>query len=121
MFGEPRGGLLSRLFGPTAPLWGLCWKFITPAVGLVVMVFTMMRNELTVEHRSEIYRFPQWAVPLSSLFDIQPSLVSFKRIIGEAEYGIKPRDYGSKSEDSFTDPSSSISAASRTTSFERSS
>ncbi|KAK6026773.1 hypothetical protein OSTOST_07243 [Ostertagia ostertagi] len=62
MFGEPGGGLLSRLFGPTAPLWGFCWKFITPAIGLVIMVFTMMRNELTVEHRSEVYKFPQWAV-----------------------------------------------------------
>nr|CDJ96640.1 Sodium:neurotransmitter symporter domain containing protein [Haemonchus contortus] len=142
MFGEPRDDPLSRLFEPAAPLWAFCWKFVTPAMGLIIMVFTVMRDELTVEHRSKTYTFPGWALgfgwflslvplvpipiyfvanviewkrhgrPLKTLFTIQPSLVSYKRIHGLAEYGILPKDYESSRSSTISSSISSTSSSS---------
>ncbi|VDO19123.1 unnamed protein product [Heligmosomoides polygyrus] len=126
MMGRPGDSVLSFI-GPSSPLWGLCWKFISPAIGVLIMVFTLMRGEFTVEHRNQQYKYPTWAIgfgwflslvplvpipiffilnllefrrrgkPFRKLFTIQPSLVSYNRVIGISQFGIRPkyRDEGS--------------------------
>ncbi|KAK5966006.1 hypothetical protein GCK32_016824 [Trichostrongylus colubriformis] len=148
MLGKPADNMLTRLIGPTAPLWGFCWKFISPTVGILITIFMLMRSELTVEHRSKIYRYPQWAVyfgyflslvplvpipvyfvvnavkwtkegsPLSSMFTIQPSLVSYNRVNGLAEFGIRPKDYEGEFTTSYASSSASTSVPSDITSPE---
>ncbi|WKX99643.1 hypothetical protein Q1695_014488 [Nippostrongylus brasiliensis] len=120
MLGEPSGGLLS-LIGPSSRLWQICWMFISPAFGICIMIFTVMRDELTVMHRYEVYRFPTWAIafgwflslvpltpipvffginyfrwknkglPLRTMFSVQPSLISYNRVMGISQFGHKPK------------------------------
>ncbi|VDL82933.1 unnamed protein product [Nippostrongylus brasiliensis] len=85
------------------------------------MIFTVMRDELTVMHRYEVYRFPTWAIafgwflslvpltpipvffginyfrwknkglPLRTMFSVQPSLISYNRVMGISQFGHKPK------------------------------
>ncbi|VDM72977.1 unnamed protein product [Strongylus vulgaris] len=64
IFGMRSNGILSTL-GPHSRLWEICWKFFVPAVGLMHVLFTTIRQDPKVEDYSRRDEFPSWALVCS--------------------------------------------------------
>ncbi|CAJ0592804.1 unnamed protein product [Cylicocyclus nassatus] len=73
IFGERSGSILSML-GPHSRLWEICWKFFIPAMGLMHVLFTVIRKDPKVEDYMRREDFPLWALAVGRCLRLLPLL-----------------------------------------------
>uniref|UniRef100_A0A1I7WM14 Anoctamin n=1 Tax=Heterorhabditis bacteriophora TaxID=37862 RepID=A0A1I7WM14_HETBA len=67
---SPEG--IQKWFGPHSPYWGMNWRIISPALAMIIMIFTLMRSKMKIQIGNNVYTFPWWAELFGWFLNIIP-------------------------------------------------
>ncbi|PAV87422.1 hypothetical protein WR25_18411 isoform B [Diploscapter pachys] len=60
MRGPAKKGMM-KWIGEHSPYYPFNWLWITPPIALAIMIFTLIRDRMTLRIKGEVYTFPLWA------------------------------------------------------------